>query len=94
MKTAEDLRQLFKNRSNCYADAEDVVQAMDEDCFIATVKEALQSLIKEFEGRVKQHEDNYEASMLYHGVHRGMKKEAEFIIERLKELTENNVNKK
>jgi hypothetical protein len=33
------LRQLFKNRSNCYADAEDVVQAMDENCFIETIKE-------------------------------------------------------
>lgn len=37
----QKLRQLFKNRSNCYADAEDVVQAMDEDCFIETVNEAL-----------------------------------------------------
>ena len=33
------LRQLFKNRSNCYADADDVVQAMDENCFIETIKE-------------------------------------------------------
>jgi hypothetical protein len=33
------LRQLFKNRSNCYADADDVIQAMDEDCFISTIKE-------------------------------------------------------
>ena len=33
------LRQLFKNRSNCYADTEDVVQAMDEDCFIKTINE-------------------------------------------------------
>jgi hypothetical protein len=33
------LRQLFKNRSNCYADSEDVVQAMDEDCFIETINE-------------------------------------------------------
>ena len=33
------LRQLFKNRSNCYADSEDVVQAMDEDCFISTINE-------------------------------------------------------
>jgi predicted RNA-binding protein YlxR (DUF448 family) len=33
------LRQLFKNRSNCYADADDVVQAMDEDCFISTINE-------------------------------------------------------
>jgi hypothetical protein len=33
----QKLRQLFKNRSNCYADAEDVVQAMDEDCFIETI---------------------------------------------------------
>ena len=37
----QKLRQLFKNRSNCYADAEDVLQAMDEDCFIETVNEAL-----------------------------------------------------
>ena len=37
----QKLRQLFKNRSNCYADAEDVVQAMDEDCFIETINEAL-----------------------------------------------------
>ena len=34
-----ELRQLFKNRSNCYADAEDVIQAMDEDCFIDTINE-------------------------------------------------------
>ena len=33
------LRQLFKNRSNCYADADDVVQAMDENCFIETFNE-------------------------------------------------------
>jgi hypothetical protein len=44
------LRQLFKNRSNCYADTGnfendgsysegEVIQAMDEDCFINTVKE-------------------------------------------------------
>lgn len=37
----QKLRQLFKNRSNCYADADDVIQAMDEDCFIKTVNEAL-----------------------------------------------------
>lgn len=37
----QKLRQLFKNRSNCYADAEDAVQAMDEDCFIEAVNEAL-----------------------------------------------------
>ena len=34
-----ELRQLFKNRSDCYADAEDVIQAMTEDCFIDTVTE-------------------------------------------------------
>ena len=33
------LRQLFKNRSNCYADSEDVIQAMDENCFIETINE-------------------------------------------------------
>lgn len=37
----QKLRQLFKNRSNCYADAENVTQAMDEDCFIETVNEVL-----------------------------------------------------
>jgi hypothetical protein len=39
MKEEAKLRQLFKNRSNCYADSEDVVQAMDEDCFIKTINE-------------------------------------------------------
>ena len=34
-----ELRQLFKNRRNCYADAEDVIQAMDENCFIDTINE-------------------------------------------------------
>ena len=38
----QKLRQLFKNRANCYADAEDVIQAMDEDCFIQTINEILQ----------------------------------------------------
>ena len=37
----QKLRQLFKNRANCYADADDVIQAMDEDCFIETMNEAL-----------------------------------------------------
>lgn len=35
------LRQLFKNRSNCYASSEEVIQAMDEHTFIETIKEAL-----------------------------------------------------
>lgn len=37
----QKLRQLFKNRSNCYVDTDDVVQGMDEDCFVKTVNEAL-----------------------------------------------------
>ena len=37
----QKLRQLFKNRSNCYVDTDDVVQGMDEDCFIETMNEAL-----------------------------------------------------
>lgn len=37
----QKLRQLFKNRSNCYVDTDDVVQGMDEDCFVETVKEIL-----------------------------------------------------
>jgi hypothetical protein len=47
------LRQLFKNRSNCYADTGifendgsysegEIIQSMDEDCFINTIKEYLQ----------------------------------------------------
>lgn len=48
----QKLRQLFKNRSNCYADAEDVMQAMDEDCFIETVNEALR--IHDVVGRSEQ----------------------------------------
>jgi hypothetical protein len=39
MEKEFELRQLFKNRSNCYADAEDVIQAMDENCFIDTINE-------------------------------------------------------
>jgi hypothetical protein len=37
----QKLRQLFKNRSNCYVDTDDVVQGMDENCFVETVNEAL-----------------------------------------------------
>lgn len=40
------LRQLFKNRSDCYADMEDdsVVQAMSEDGFIKAINESLRLL--------------------------------------------------
>jgi hypothetical protein len=37
----QKLRQLFKNRSNCYAASEEVIQAMDEDRFTETVIEIL-----------------------------------------------------
>ena len=37
----QKVNQLFRNRANCYADADDVIQAMDENCFIETVNEAL-----------------------------------------------------
>lgn len=37
----QKLRQLFKNRSNCYVDTDDVVQGMYEECFVETVNEAL-----------------------------------------------------
>ena len=37
----QKLRQLFKNRNNCYVDTNDVVQGMDENCFVETVNEAL-----------------------------------------------------
>ena len=41
MESVEEakLRQLFKNNSNCYADIDDVIQAMDENCFVESVKE-------------------------------------------------------
>ncbi len=48
----QKLRQLFKNRANCYTDADDVIQAMDEDCFIKTVTEALR--IHDVVGRSEQ----------------------------------------
>ena len=37
----EDLRQLFKNNFDCYADvdSDNVIMAMTEDCFIETFKE-------------------------------------------------------
>ena len=31
---SEKLRQVFKNKSDCYADSDDVVQAMTEDIFV------------------------------------------------------------
>jgi len=42
-KSEEKLRQLFKNRFDCYADMEDdsVVMAMSEKGFIEVMKEAL-----------------------------------------------------
>ena len=33
----QKLRQFFRNNSNCYADSDDIIQAMDEDCFIVMV---------------------------------------------------------
>ena len=48
----QKLRQLFKNRSNCYVDTDDVVQGMDEDCFIETVNEALR--LHDVSGRSEQ----------------------------------------
>ena len=42
-QSEEKLRQLFKNRSDCYADMEDdsVVMAMSENGFIEVMNEAL-----------------------------------------------------
>jgi len=37
--TEEELRQIFKNKSNCYADSDEVIMAMDEDRFIEVLKE-------------------------------------------------------
>ena len=48
----QKLRQLFKNRSNCYVDTDDVVQGMDEDCFIETMNEALS--LHDVSGRSEQ----------------------------------------
>jgi hypothetical protein len=48
----QKLRQLFRNRSNCYVDTDDVVQGMDENCFIETVNEALR--LHDVSGRSEQ----------------------------------------
>jgi len=45
----EYLRQLFKNRSDCYADADDVIQAMTESRFIEILKELDQIILTENE---------------------------------------------
>lgn len=37
--TEEELKQVFKNRSNCYVDSDDIVLAMDEERFIEVLKE-------------------------------------------------------
>lgn len=37
--TEEELKQIFKNRSNCYADSYEVIMAMDEEQFINVLKE-------------------------------------------------------
>lgn len=57
------LRQLFKNRSNCYADADSVIQAMDEDCFIETLKEALRQTPVISSVCKKCEQDKYKHSM-------------------------------
>ena len=40
--TEQKLREIFKNKSNCYADSDDVVQAIDEDRFVTLVTEILE----------------------------------------------------
>lgn len=34
----ENLNQIFDNNSNCYADSDDVIMAMDKEAFVKTVK--------------------------------------------------------
>lgn len=53
----QKIRQLFKNNANCYADTEDVVQAMDEECFIQTFKEIMKNELH------SQSEKNYEVNL-------------------------------
>ncbi len=36
--TEEELKQVFENNSNCYADSDEVVMAMDKERFIETLK--------------------------------------------------------
>jgi len=63
----QKLRQLFKNRANCYADAEDVIQAMDEDCFIETVNEALRLFAVSGQLPDFLYEDGGNVKIGYHG---------------------------
>ena len=37
--TEEELKQIFQNRSNCYADSDEVIMAMDSDRFIEVLTE-------------------------------------------------------
>lgn len=37
--TEKELKQIFENRSNCYADSDEVIMAMDKDRFIEVLKE-------------------------------------------------------
>ena len=37
--TEEELKQVFENNSNCYADSDEGVMAMDKERFIETLKE-------------------------------------------------------
>jgi hypothetical protein len=74
-KTLEEdkLRQLFKNRSNCYADSEDLIQAMDEDCFIKTIKEWQQERMYSEEDiinalHILEIKDNKDYSKIYDGM--------------------------
>ena len=69
----DKLRQLFKNRSNCYADSEDVIQAMDEDCFIKTIKEWQQERMYSEEDIINalhslEIKDNKDYSKIYDGM--------------------------
>lgn len=37
--TEKELKQIFENNSNCYADSDEVIMAMDRDKFIEVLKE-------------------------------------------------------
>ncbi|MCK9320222.1 hypothetical protein [Methanoculleus sp.] len=59
--TEEELKQIFKNRSNCYADSDEVIMAMDEEQFINVLKELkilpIPAVVGQSEQLVCEHEE-------------------------------------
>ena len=91
----QKLRQLFKNRSNCYVDTDDVVQGMDEDCFVETVNEALRlhditsSFLTKLQSRLKELKNEETWDDWGNGIKFGREDMIEEVMKMIKELSKN-----